>query len=115
MRHEELGCISRSAATVELESGDRDRISRTLVQLALHDPERAWLEGLLVRFMSHDDSWIRGVAALCVGHVARLHRSVDRAVVGPALERLLRDPETAGRAEDALDDIEAYVDRTTTR
>lgn len=57
--------MSRADVAIELESGDRDRVSRALVRAALHDPDRVWLEELLMRFLVHDDPWLRGIASKC--------------------------------------------------
>jgi hypothetical protein len=109
MRYEELGPISRAEAAVELASGVRERVCPTLVRLALFDADRVWVEGTLAKFLQSDDAWTRGVAATCVGHVARIHRAVDLARLSPLLLRLLDDPATAGKAQDAFDDIAVYV------
>ncbi|SRR6266498_1933509 len=109
MRYENLPAISRDDAVKALETQDRDTVSRTLVQLALHEKDRPWLEAVLVRFMQNGDPWIRGVAATCAGHVARIHRQLDQKTIRPLLEVLLNDPATARKARDALDDIEIFI------
>jgi hypothetical protein len=63
----------------------------------------------LKRFLQHEDPWVRGIAATCVCHVARLHRDLDTATIVPLLERLKDDPSTSGKAQDALDDIGVYI------
>jgi hypothetical protein len=111
MRYDELEPISRAEAIVELASNNRERVCRALVRLTLFDTERGWIEGWLEKFLQSDDTWIRGVAATCVGHVARIHRAVDLRRLAPLLRVLLKDPATAGKAQDAFDDIEVYVAR----
>ena len=101
--------MDRSAVLKALDSGDVLNLSRALVSASLHDPDRAWIESLLKRFLVHDDPWIRGIAATCVAHVARLHRALDLAAIVPLLERLKSDPSTTGKAQDALDDIEVFI------
>jgi hypothetical protein len=109
MRYEELEYISRAEAAVELDSGDRERVCPTLVRLALFDRDRVWLEAILERFLKDQDPWIRGVAATCVGHVARIHRAMDLTRLLPLVRELLDDPATAGKAQDALDDVGVYL------
>lgn len=109
MKYEDIEPIERDAALQALESDDAPRLSRALVSIALHDPDRPWIEGQLKRFLQHEDPWIRGIAATCVCHVARLHRELDTATIVPLLERLRDDPSTSGKAQDALDDIEVYI------
>lgn len=112
MRYEELSPISREEAQRELHAGDWERISKALFRLALHDSDGAWLESLLVKYLSHENGWVRGSAATCLGHVARLHGTLDVARVVPAIQALLKDDnlQVRGRAEDALDDIETYAE-----
>jgi hypothetical protein len=112
MKYEEMPPIERDEAIAELESQDTARVSCALVRLALNDPDRAWLEDVLAAHLQSNDTWVRGVAATCAGHVARLHGALDTARMVPLIERLFADPTTMGQAEDALDDIEIYVGRT---
>ncbi|NUQ73531.1 MAG: hypothetical protein HUU21_08250 [Polyangiaceae bacterium] len=111
MRYEELDAISRPEAVIELNSRDRERVCRALVRVTLFDVDRAWIEDWLEKFLQSEDVWIRGVAATCVGHVARIHRALDLVRLAPLLRRLLDNPATAGKAQDAFDDIEVYISR----
>jgi hypothetical protein len=111
MKYEELHAISREELQSELDSGERERVSRALVRAALHDADREWLEDLLAKHLEHPDSWVRGVAATCTGHAARIHRALDLERMLPLLEKLMSSTETAGRAQDALDDIEVFITR----
>jgi hypothetical protein len=43
--------------------------------------------------------------------VARIHRNLDLGRMVPLLEKLASEPETSGRAQDALDDVEVFVMR----
>lgn len=111
MEYDEMPAISREELSVELDSGAPERISRALIRVAFHDADRAWIEDLLVEYLVHANSQVRGVAATCAGHVARIHHGLDLARILPLLEHLLRKPETAGKAQDALDDIEIFITR----
>jgi hypothetical protein len=109
MHYEELEPIARAEAAAELGSRDRERVCPALIRIALFDPDRSWIENTLAQFLQDEDPWIRGVAATCVGHVARIHRALDVACLLPLLRNLLDDPATAGKAQDALDDIGVYI------
>jgi hypothetical protein len=111
MEYEELQPINRDDAETELASSDWQRISVALTRLALHDSDAQWLQHVLLRHLRHEHSWVRGVAAMGLGHVARLHRQLDLDKCLPALKILLVDPDKTvrGKAEDALDDIRMYV------
>lgn len=107
--YEDLLEIGRAEARIELASEDVARASTALVRLALHDPDRAWLEDLLAVHLASPDPRLRRVAATCTGHVARLHRALDTARLTPLLRGLTENPATAGAAEDALEDIAVFV------
>lgn len=111
MKYEEPQPMSRDDADDELKSNDASRISTALVSLTLHDEDPLWLEDLLLRHLDHEDAWVRGIAANCLGQVARLHRRLNLDKVIPALQKLLQDPATAGKASDSLDDIAMFVGR----
>jgi HEAT repeat protein len=111
MKFDQPGPHSRELLKRELASNDQSRICRALIAAALHETDRLYVESLIIKFLSHADAYVRGIAALAAGHVARIHGAltVDRIV--PLVERLLNDPEpqTRGTAEDALEDIRRFL------
>lgn len=108
-KYEEMPPISRAEAEKAFKSNKTDDITRTLIRLALNDADWRWVQGHCLSFLKHKDRWVRGAAAISLGHLARIHGQLDLAVVKPELERLSADPGMAERAQDALDDIQAYV------
>jgi hypothetical protein len=109
MQYEELQPIAKDEAERELQSGDRDRVARAMLRLSLFDPDFRSSQELCLTQAQNADPWLRGVAAICLGHLARLHGTLDTARVIPMLQRLAEDPETAGKAQDALEDIEHFL------
>lgn len=109
MVYEELAPVSQSAAEAAFASGDGPTIGRALLRLALHGPDWRVAEQHALRHLTHRDVWVRRNAATALGHVARLSRDLDVALVVPALKALLSDPEVGGFAEDALGDIEVFM------
>lgn len=109
--YEEIRPIAREDAMRELASGDAARVCATLVQLAFHEPDRAFVEDVLAQQLESSDASIRSIAALCVGHVARIHRALDVPRFRPLLDRLALDPATVGNVENALGDIGVFVER----
>ena len=87
-------------------------VSALLVGAALHDGDRTGVQDLCLDLMAGADREVAAVAATCLGHLARIHRELDVDRVVPALTAALRDPATAGRADDALDDLETYLPST---
>lgn len=101
--------MSRTDAKEALRSGDPWRLRETIIRLALHDPDWRWVQGLCLQYLESPDDSVRSVAAISLGHLARIHGTIDRESVVPALERLLDDKEVSGIAGDALDDIGMFA------
>ena len=96
----------------DLASGDPGRIIRALFSVALYgDDPQGGLTHVLA-FVDHADVGVRRTASTCIGHLARIHRTLDLERAIPALRLLLADPETEGYADDALGDISIFVDRS---
>jgi hypothetical protein len=109
MRYERPEPISREEAIISLASEDPHVVAQAIIRLALNSPDRVWVEQQALWLTSHRDPDVRAVAATALGHLARIHGAVDHRAVVPALERLKEDPETVGRAEDALSDISIFA------
>jgi hypothetical protein len=52
---------------------------------------------------------VRWYAAICLGHLARIHRQLDLEVVLQRLTELQTDPLVKAGADDALDDIRFFL------
>src|SRR5438445_8183155 len=102
MKYEKLEPISKKRAKEQLARSDRESVSRALVRIAMFESDRRWAQSQCLRFARDQDSFIRGVAATCLGHLARIHGEIDEDEVIPIVRQLLRDedPQTRGKAED---------------
>jgi hypothetical protein len=107
--YQELEPIDRDKAVSMLASSDPYAVNEAILRLALYDPDGAWVTDRALELLQSPNANIRMVAATALGHVARIHRTIDRERVIPALQRLRDNPETVGRAEDALDDIAIFA------
>jgi hypothetical protein len=101
--------MDRAAVESTLRGSDSTAICRALVAAALHDPDWAWVQEHCLRLLAAPNSDVRGVAATCLGHLARIHGTLDQDRVEPKLRELRKDPDVGGRAEDALDDIQKFM------
>jgi len=110
MHYEDVQAIDREAAERAFASGEPALVTRALVALALHERDWRWVQNQALSRLSDPNPEIRGTAATCLGHLARLHGASDHHVK-EALEQLVGDPLIAGRVEDALDDIQQYARR----
>ena len=108
MKYEELKPLTKAQLDAALNSGDGVIIATALIRAALHDPDRTYVGSLVVKFIGHSDSRVRASSAIAAGHLARLHRQLSPELV-PLIKALLRDGETCGQAQDALDDIVTFI------
>jgi len=109
MHYKDVLPITRQEAETAFSSENLEEICDALVRVTYHDPDWGWVQAQCLRFGKHPHSEIRGLAATCIGHLARIHGVLDMESVRPVLDELLKDPEVSGRAQDALDDIKVYL------
>jgi len=111
MKYETIEPIDRKQAEHLLAKEDRETICPTLVRVALHEHDRHWAQSQCLRFASHKDPFVRGVAATCLGHLARIHKVIDEDEVIPVVRQLLHDsdPQTRAIAEDTISDFSIYL------
>jgi hypothetical protein len=118
MRYVEIEPITRQEAEVAFASGVSREICLGLVRLVYHDDDWHWLQEKCIEMSQDSDVFVAGVAVTCVGDVARIHRTLELDKVLPVLKELRANPELAGRVDDALGDIEIFmnvkIDRSTT-
>ncbi|HTN87932.1 MAG TPA: hypothetical protein VL242_29835 [Sorangium sp.] len=100
---------SRDEAEKVFQGDNADRICETLIALALHDPDRAWVEERCLECTTHPEMAVRAIAATALGHLARIHKTLDLGRVLPRLQALTTQPSIAGYARAAIDDIRTYV------
>lgn len=99
----------RAALLSDLHGPDIGKATQALLNLTYDDPDREWVEALLLECLgSSVNPQIRALAVTCMGHVGRIHRAIGDESVS-VLRALLSDSELGGRAEDALDDIASFV------
>jgi len=67
------------------------------------------------RLAIHPDFNMRGNALLGLGHLARLHRMLDRHIVQPLIEQAFRDDNdyVRGHAREAAEDVTQFLGWTT--
>ncbi len=109
MKYDSVKPISRSEAEAALASNDPVRVTDALVRIAFHESDWRWAQETFLGHLDNSNPEIRGLAATCLGHIARIHGEIDRTRVVPALEKLTNDREIGGQAADALEDIEIYA------
>lgn len=109
MRYVEVVPITRQEAEAAFASGVSYAICTALVRLVYHYPDWRWLQEKCIELSRDSDLEVAGVAVTCLGHLARIHGTLDLERVLPLLKSLHTNPELAGRVEDASGDIEMYI------
>lgn len=111
MKYHEVVPISRVEAEAAFAGGISSAICDALIRVTYHDPDWQWVQEWCIALARHPDSAVRGLAANCFGHLARIHHKLELEKVMPVLNELFKDPEVSGRVQDAFDDIEIYLGR----
>jgi hypothetical protein len=103
--------LSRTSVEALLRSGEPSAVCEALVAAAFYDPERRWVEAQCALLAEHSSSEVRGLVATCLGHLARIHKTLDRSITDPILRKLAADsePEVRGRVQDALGDMQVFL------
>jgi hypothetical protein len=101
--------LDKDSAEKIFASNDVKRICHAMVAVALHEQDWKWVQDKCLMFFMSDNPDISGLAATCLGHVARIHKQLERDKVIPLLRSRLNDPAIAGQIGDALEDIEMFT------
>ena len=102
--------ISKEEASKIFSTGTNDEICDALLSVVLYDEDWRWTQTQCLHFLNHKNSDVSGLAASCLGHIARIHHKLDKQIVIKALKSRLSDQSIAGRVQDALDDIEIFLE-----
>ena len=92
-----------------LASRNETAIADALLSAAYYEPDWQWVQGQCLHFLNDPENNNRWIAAVCLGHLARIHRKLDLEVVLPKLQVLKDDPAVGSAVEDALADIRFYL------
>lgn len=106
--------ISRDDAEIALTSNDERRIADALVSLAYHDPDWKWVQDICLDFVQSPFPDIRHLSIICLGHLARIHETLEMEKVIPLLESLRDSEELGGTVEDTLEDIDIFIENKPT-
>lgn len=69
-----------------------------------------WLEDLYMECSNDKDFDISHLCIICLGHLARIYRTINTKKVVPFLKNIVsQNSDLSGVAKDALDDIETFV------
>ena len=97
--------ISKKEAEELFNHSESEIICDTLVSIAFYESDWKWVQDKCLFYLNNDDSTIRGLAATCLGHVARIHGKLEKDNVILALTKHINEEYVGGRVIDALEDI----------
>jgi len=109
MKYQDPPLFNRQDAEKAFSTTDVKSICEALVSVAFNDSDWKWVQNKCLEFLSKGSPEVRGVAVTCLGHIARIHRQLDKEKVFNALRRYLDDSSISGQVEDTLDDIDMFV------
>ncbi len=92
-----------------LSSGNVEEICNALVSIAFYESDWKWAQEKFLDLLDDDNPKISGISATCLGHIARIHRKLDKERVISILRNKIGISAISGRVQDALDDIEIFV------
>ena len=109
MIYQEIIPIAKRQAELHLADTDISLICETLVRLAYHEPDWQWVQEQCLRFCKHDNIEVKRLAIICLGHLARIHGTLNMDLINPILTELLKDKDVSGTVENTLDDIKIFI------
>jgi len=101
--------IDKASAENIFSSNDVEKICYAMVAIAFHEQDWKWVQDKCLHFLTSANPQISGLAATCLGHIARIHGQIEKGKVIPLLQSRLSNTNIAGRIEDALSDIEMFT------
>jgi hypothetical protein len=100
---------SKPQLSLLLKSTDLNVVSDTLLYVCFNVDDIEWIQDKCIELLEHKDEDIAGLAATCLGHIARIHSRINKGKVLPVLQSKLQDTRLSGRVKDALEDIDMFA------
>ncbi|RCG29490.1 hypothetical protein DQ384_20880 [Sphaerisporangium album] len=95
-----------------MEANDIDLIRDSLVAATLGGADDwRWVQDRCLELCDHPNLYVREVAITCLGHLARIHGTLDLDRVMPKLRELKRVPETRAIVQNTYSDISIFIYR----
>jgi hypothetical protein len=110
LEYEEIRPMSHAEAEEALAGNDPRSIARTLIAIGLHDEDWPWVQRHALKYLPHESEVVVSAAILSLAHTARVNRAIDKDLVIPALQSIANDSRYTGKAQDAMDDIDMFVE-----
>ena len=112
MRYEDIPILTKEEILEALHRADLEELKTVALSASLGIDDWQWAQAVCLQLATHPEPGVRANAILGFGHLARLHRRLDRDRVEPALREALndRDADVRGHAESAAEDVATFLD-----
>lgn len=101
--------IDRFEAIKAIKSGISEKVYDGMLSIAFFEQDVEWAQNIFIELFNGTDSKISALAAVCLGHLARIRGKINKDLVVSMLRSRLNEVELAGEIGDALEDIDQFV------
>ena len=110
LHYEEPFRIPKEEVLEIVKGGKPNEITRILISITFYE-EFEFASTVIFNYARSTDEAVRGIAILCVGHLARIHRFLPQEPTLKLISDALIDKSfyIRGQAENAADDIAVFV------
>lgn len=109
LNYEEPKEYAREDIEKMLASSEEKQIQDALLSIGLYGEDWKWSQDKCLEFVVHSNENIAGLAVTCLGHIARIHRELDKKTVLDALKKASQRSELSGRVGSAISDINVFI------
>jgi hypothetical protein len=111
MKYEVITPRSKDEVESAISVNDPAELLYAVLSAALHSDDQRWAESVCLRLSNHENFNVRGNAIQGLGHIARIHGSLNEIKVKPVIEAVFNDQSdyVRGQADDAADDVEFFL------
>jgi hypothetical protein len=111
VEYDAIPSMSRDDIDAAVRRNDPEELLVAVLSAVLSGHDRVWAQSICERLSTHPHFNVRGNAILGFGHLARLHKDLDRAGATRAIRAGLDDSNeyVRGQAHSAADDVEVFL------
>jgi hypothetical protein len=108
LQYEPIPPLTKLEVDAALASGDTKEVCQAILSLALHDDDWRTAQNLCLSQLSNRDIWVKRTSLTALGHIVRIHQTLDLKIVVRAVCALPADNLLDGWVDQLLDDIEIF-------
>jgi hypothetical protein len=108
-KYKNIASIDKVDAERIFASNNVENICDAMLSITFYENDWKWVQDKCLILFQNANPKISSLAATCLGHIARIHRKLEKEKVIKILRERLDDKEISGWIEDALDDIKMFI------